>query len=333
MKKTKEIDLMMKPMGRSILEVTPETTAAAERIRRFISEQQALNQISLRAATQVLEQSQLLKNVGYDDPVNRHLLEVDAFTKSATEKFRRVISEQQQLMNEAAINAAKLMSSSIRPLKISAIDFEELNKAMMLGIGNAAEHGWTIVGWIDIPVTRAFAKWTGPRIASFFETSYLDEPERRLRKLSKTLLSDSSFTPWKDLLRESFRAFNLGLYRVCVPSLISILEGYAISRLVESAKNQKKLLVKRDTKPDRRLKELHFHNDKRIKGLIWTSLIGFFDKLYIHSDFSMDRPSFLNRNWILHGRSECNWTKSDALRLFNALDTLRWACEDLTPNS
>jgi hypothetical protein len=80
-----------------------------------------------------LEQSQLFKNAGYDDAITRHLLEVDALTKSAAEQFRRAISEQQQLMNEAAINAAKLMSSSIRLPKIPAIDFEELNKAMMLG--------------------------------------------------------------------------------------------------------------------------------------------------------------------------------------------------------
>jgi hypothetical protein len=122
-----------KPIARPTLEVTQETRAAAERIRRFISEQQALSQVSLRAATQVLEQSQLFKNAGYDDAITRHLLEVDALTKSAAEQFRRAISEQQQLMNEAAINAAKLMSSSIRLPKIPAIDFEELNKAMMLG--------------------------------------------------------------------------------------------------------------------------------------------------------------------------------------------------------
>jgi hypothetical protein len=41
-----------KPIARPTLEVTQETRAAAERIRRFISEQQALSQVSLRAATQ-----------------------------------------------------------------------------------------------------------------------------------------------------------------------------------------------------------------------------------------------------------------------------------------
>ncbi len=46
--------------------------------------------------------------------------------------------------------------------------------------------------------------------------------------------------------------------------------------------------------------------------------------LFQFAPFDGDKPVFINRHWILHGRDNdsASWTVADALRLFNALQTV-----------
>jgi hypothetical protein len=59
-------------------------------------------------------------------------------------------------------------------------------------------------------------------------------------------------------------------------------------------------------------------------AFFWESAIVFLGKLFSPSDFGSDEPSFLNRDWALHGRSANEWNAADALRLLNALSTLEF---------
>jgi hypothetical protein len=265
----------------------------------------------------------------------RSFEQLDIATAVATAQLKKFFVEQEQFNREASAKmraTIQALNSIRQPSVLPKIDFKALGNQMILGQKKLAETGWTVVGWIDLPHARAFRNWSESEIDAYFETQYLRGPENRLKHLRRKLLKDSSFAPWRDLLRESFRAFNQGLHKICVPSLVSVLEGYAILRLVETAEGNRKDHFQRDTAPQRGLRGLRRHNNQHVKGMIWQSLVEFFDNLYKHSDFCSDRPTFLNRHWIQHGRSESDWTKLDALRLFNALDTLHWACEDLNKN-
>jgi hypothetical protein len=57
---------------------------------------------------------------------------------------------------------------------------------------------------------------------------------------------------------------------------------------------------------------------------MWTSVVLFLDHLFASSDFQSASPAFINRHWILHGRSATEWTEVDVLKLVNALATLHW---------
>lgn len=56
--------------------------------------------------------------------------------------------------------------------------------------------------------------------------------------------------------------------------------------------------------------------------ITWISVEKFIECLFRYKKFDDDRPIFLNRHWILHGRDNTDWEIGDSLRLFNALNTI-----------
>jgi hypothetical protein len=71
-------------------------------------------------------------------------------------------------------------------------------------------------------------------------------------------------------------------------------------------------------------KKAKWHDEESFTGIMWLSAVTFLDHLFAHSDFECTTPQFINRHWILHGRSAAEWTATDALKLANALATLHW---------
>lgn len=59
-----------------------------------------------------------------------------------------------------------------------------------------------------------------------------------------------------------------------------------------------------------------------IKKYIWISYNKFISKLYEKNDFSKDELGFINRHWLLHGRSAYKIEELDCLRLFNAVSSI-----------
>jgi hypothetical protein len=62
--------------------------------------------------------------------------------------------------------------------------------------------------------------------------------------------------------------------------------------------------------------------ERSITRAIWTSIESFAFHLFKGHSFSAKRPPQMNRQWILHGRDEPSWGKSDCLRLFQAVETI-----------
>jgi hypothetical protein len=113
-----------------------------------------------------------------------------------------------------------------------------------------------------------------------------------------------------------------GKFKVCVPALVSILEGYMAASLCKHANAQK-----RDIQVLATLKRTKWHEKDYFAAVFWTSVVNFLTHLFAHAPFDSSRPSFINRNWVLHGRSATDWTSTDALKLINALTTLDWLFE------
>jgi hypothetical protein len=147
---------------------------------------------------------------------------------------------------------------------------------------------------------------------------YLCDQHKQLRRLYDDLIATEVLSQWHPLLRQCFKAFELNLHLVTIPSLISVLEG-AIAQKCNTLRT-KNVHVIGPTKA--KACQENQRSPYNIDYFIWSSLAAFIEKLYDRSDFSKERPPSLNRHWILHGRDSTQWTVADAIRLFNALHSI-----------
>jgi hypothetical protein len=146
-----------------------------------------------------------------------------------------------------------------------------------------------------------------------------DEEKGELEETAKVLLASAELEKWKNLLGEVFDCFRDGKYRVCIPPLLSILEGFLMESLHKEANVRTNSTKVRDA-----IVGPKWHEENSFIGVMWLSVVTFFQRLFANSEFDSAAPTFINRHWVLHGRSATDWTAADALRLINALDTLRW---------
>ena len=62
---------------------------------------------------------------------------------------------------------------------------------------------------------------------------------------------------------------------------------------------------------------------------MYPSLIGFLDRLFNDGEYTFEKgvePIYINRNWLLHGRSTRIIEKYECIQLFNALSVLEFVC-------
>jgi hypothetical protein len=205
--------------------------------------------------------------------------------------------------------------------EIPKIDWARTRKAHIDGVIRLADCGWTAPAWMSWPDISALGNASESEIDDYFLKSYLGSEDGELRSIS-TLLASSEMERWKNLLEEVFDCVQRMKYRICIPALISILEGFTAESICRTQGTSR-----RETNVSIALKRAKWHEDDNLTGLLWMSVVVFLDHLFAHSDFESATPSFINRHWILHGRSPTDWTASDALKLLNALATVHWLFE------
>jgi hypothetical protein len=259
-----------------------------------------------------------------------------------SDEISRVFEQTQRQLSQAAESArAKLAESLIIEPDIvsrfsfpalpalafpqwSEIDWEALQKLLIRGVIRLADCGWTAPSWMTHWQIRKLGESTDDEIDDFFLTSYLGDngDEGRLKPAFAKLLKNKNTEKWKSLLEEVFECIENRRYKVCVPSLLTILEGFTAERLCEQFK-----LSRRETNVSVSLKRARRHQGGDFTSLMWMSLVVFLEHLFAPSDFERTSPTFINRHWVLHGRSATDWTATDAVKLVNALATLNWLFE------
>ena len=147
---------------------------------------------------------------------------------------------------------------------------------------------------------------------TFFETYYTEDDFKELRKVRDELSKRPSLAKWWALLNKCFESFESGRHLITIPSLLSVLDG-VIAFAGAPRGNQRPVNVcyEKAKEPNGSMSEM-----------MWLSMGTFVANLFQFASFDEDRPATLNRHWILHGRDLAAWTRADALRLFNALQTI-----------
>jgi hypothetical protein len=211
------------------------------------------------------------------------------------------------------------LQSSVQP-EIDAvlrIDWAKLRAQMEQSNDRLANLGWTL------PMSFAPAELielaehgnTDDEIEKFMVDYFTAENGQFFIELRNGVLSSSNLLGWRRLLEQCFEAYDRGHYLVIIPALLSVVEG-AVAETAGKIKSGR-------VEPNKFAADLEKASTVgSMNFLVWRSVRMVLDKLCASSHFGGPNPGELNRHWVLHGRDQTQWTRTDALRLFNLLATI-----------
>jgi hypothetical protein len=183
-------------------------------------------------------------------------------------------------------------------------------------------------GWVVSPL------WAPPLIG------YILDPQRTLQEIDECLLEYYSaddndflkelfadirkyhipeFEKWYLLVDECIGAFEHGLFRPVIPSLITVIEGIPAIYAGNPKGKHTQTIKDYCLGMERRSNDIEFK-------IIWVSIKNYLDQLFAVDDFKEIRSQLINRHRVEHGRDDCPaWRKIDAIKLFVTVQALMWA--------
>jgi hypothetical protein len=191
----------------------------------------------------------------------------------------------------------------------------DLEGSVRDGFRTMALRGWTVQTNLTPRDLAELADKTPEEADEFFVALYTEDDFAELRKVRKEFAYRPGLAQWQALLEECFESFEKGHYLITIPALLSVIEGVVASAGQALTKHRVPL---RNICAEKSEKS----GSNFMRAEMWTSMALFVEKLFQPAPFDNARPPFMNRHWILHGRDSASWTQADALRLFNALQTV-----------
>jgi hypothetical protein len=200
---------------------------------------------------------------------------------------------------------------------ISRIDSSglHLGESVRQDFHTMATRGWTIQMSLTPGIWAGLANQTPEETDQFFVTFYTEDNFAALHEVRQELTGRTSLAQWKALLEECFESLEAGRHLITVPALLLIIEGVVAS--AGQALTEQRVRLVRICAENAKKSTPSF-----MKAEMWNSMELFLEKLFQPAPFDDAKPAFINRHWILHGRDSTSWTVADALRLFNALQTV-----------
>jgi hypothetical protein len=198
--------------------------------------------------------------------------------------------------------------------------FDALDRVELL-----AALGWMIPMEMSLPEFHNLVRQrvlTPEAVEEWFLEYYSRDEGAEFDILKDHLLESGHLVFWKLLLEQVLDSFSRGHFAVCVPSLLSVLEGsIAVPWGVSSFHNnggRKKFFDQ----------QISASNPDSIRQLQWKSLAAFVNAVFDGGNPNREY-SIPKRNLILHGKSDpAKWDRADCLRLFQAIDAiLSLGCE------
>ncbi len=175
--------------------------------------------------------------------------------------------------------------------------------------------GWPLPVFLSINEVVTWAQDPPDELDQKFSDWFSANDGERFDTLASSCLERQILGPWLSLLEECISAYRRCEYRVTVPSLLAILEGILMAERGNSTRVVATAKQYRDAAP-------HEDHDSML-WLIWDAIHAYVSQLFKPAPFEAQRPSVLNRHWILHGRDESGaWNQSDSLRLFLGIETV-----------
>ncbi|PGW22242.1 hypothetical protein [Bacillus cereus] len=226
-----------------------------------------------------------------------------------------------KLFSDLGKQYSQLLKEALKPLQ--NIDLQGLEKEWKEAAESLARKGWTIPMNMDIEEIFELSQIEDKAVIdSSFQTFYSKEKEFQFIKTN--ILEYELINGWKELLEQCFENYEKGNYLIVIPNLFIIIEN--ISNILISPRYQKYLNHNKRTSLRTKYKKVQQDIDSNSVYIIfYVSVAEFLSEAFAFGDFDNNpiRLPMINRDWVLHGRDDPkNWKQVDALRLFNALQTI-----------
>ncbi|WP_074625613.1 hypothetical protein [Bacillus cereus] len=257
-------------------------------------------------------------------------------TRSEVAETARAIQEigkMGQKLVEAQIHIWKAFSESLSFIR--DIDWEEVDRLYKEAAESLGQKGWTIPMKMTTSDKIKLAEIQDQNeLDLIFQKFY--EIEENYVYIKSKILEHRLVQEWRELLSQCFDSYEKGNFLIVIPNLFIIIESLAHSLI--SPRFQKYVDPKIKRKPalrnqyDKVQQEIE---DDRTYIIYYVSVAEFFKSVFKGGNFDKHptRLPIINRDWVLHGRDyPSNWKRVDALKLFNALQTiikLEFLLEDL----
>ena len=177
--------------------------------------------------------------------------------------------------------------------------------------------GWTLPDWIGLGELHTLHMKSPEELDRYFVEGFMANGAENLKKLGDTLKENPNFSQWHLLIGDIIASIEAGQHRVAIPATLTIMDGYLANALVKAS-----LMSPKGTSPFKVLNKAKWNENDTFDAVFWKAGVLFLSRVFAPSDFSQQPLTFINRHWILHGRTPVDWTQSDALRLVNSLTTL-----------
>ncbi|MBE7033317.1 MAG: hypothetical protein E7406_03725 [Ruminococcaceae bacterium] len=207
-----------------------------------------------------------------------------------------------------------LQNNITRKTEQSLIEYE---KTLLSVVEKLESCGWTLPTELGIYAINVIGKTDKiSDIDKFFVGFFSDNRYEHFNNIIKKILESPIEDGLKKLIEECKFAFENKKYAICADSLISAIEGI-LSTFWDNKSNTKMMQVCKA-----KVDEFANETEHITKKYLWISYDKFIRRLYEKNDFADDEPSFINRHWLLHGRSAYEIDETDCLRLFNAISSI-----------
>lgn len=217
------------------------------------------------------------------------------------------MSEIIKALNEMLENTRNIVRETL-----ADFDWNENLSIMEKSAQWGAENGWTIPPHTTMRESHEMINGKNKdEMDKEFEEHYsiIENYEEMKRRLKSKVFEGK----WKELLDQCFDNYERGSFKIAIPCLFLILEGVVFDIVKDQSWKKAFVEVGQQIKPE------------SIRRPVFVSVKEFVFNAYSYGDFdnATERPSLINRSWVLHGRDDIReWKKVDALRLFNALYSL-----------
>lgn len=247
----------------------------------------------------------------FDTTKEKPLFDLFEFVRSLEK-----MSESLMTVSKAVDLGFEKVVDSIRSISESVKEFQKNHEVHAQIINRNTSRGWTMVGEFDLSdyLNEDILLYSDEELDLYYEELFYKENNKLLEETKENILYNIG-NHNKKFAEEVFEAFERGLIKVAIPSLILLIEGTmaSIARSTDIGGKLKKQLKDHPIKEQADLNDIIFY----------TAFLFVTDTLYTWDKFDEPRKPIINRNRILHGRDNPDlWTQTDALRLIVVLATL-----------